>query len=176
LLVGRASIDQETAVANTFATAPDNCVMVLQRTSGAMAKKATAKSKSPLPELRCFLTCDAVSPDPNSGKKSLYGLFDTVWGKEFPSGSRPFALFARLVGGKGKITVHLETTGTDGKPLDQGPLALEANFVSATGAELVVHFAGLEFSKPGVVRFVLKYDGAVIGWPCVIYVRKAGKK
>jgi hypothetical protein len=139
-----------------------------------MAKKTA--TKAPLPEMRCFLACDAVSTDPNTGKKSLYGLFDTIWGADFPGAFRPFAIFIRLVGSRAKRDVTVEARGTDGRALPQTPLAMEAKFEAAEGAELVVHLAGLEMPKPGNVRFLVKCDGNQIGWPCVIHVKKAAKK
>ncbi|MSR60026.1 MAG: hypothetical protein EXS05_20705 [Planctomycetaceae bacterium] len=133
-----------------------------------MAKKAK-------PEMRCFLSCDAVTRDEQSAKTSIYSLFDTIWADEFPGAFRPFFLFLKLTGPEIRGEISLQGIGTDGEgfmPVKSVPLIPKAG---SSGAEIMFRIGLMPLSGPGVVRFLLKLDGRKIGWPCEIVVKKKGK-
>lgn len=68
---------------------------------------------SVVPVLVAVLTCDVAVVDPASGKKSLIGIFDKIFARQFPM-ARPLAIYVRLADAQGYYRlllklVHLET-------------------------------------------------------------------
>jgi len=118
-----------------------------------MAKKKSHRVAGESVEALVFLACDSVSRDPNTGKPSLYGLFDVIWSETFPLRFRPFSLYAKLVGkGKHGVSIHLIDPRGESTKLGETEISLQAKANAVLDAELV----GVEFKRPGRHEFALR--------------------
>ena len=70
-----------------------------------MADKADEPSKV-VPVLVAALVCDAAVADPASGKKSLIGIFDRLYARQFPT-QRPMSLYFKVADAEGKYVVTI---------------------------------------------------------------------
>ena len=141
--------------------------------------KAKTRGKRTLPEMRCFVACDAVTHDQPSGggKPSLHGLFDAVYVDKFPGLFRPFFMFARLVGGAKNGVVTLAVTGVDGKPLgEEVTIPVARTSTTARFSDIIMQVGVIPLTAYGTLRFDLKFDGREIGWPCEISVEPPKRK
>jgi len=68
-------------------------------------------SKVP-PYLVAALTCDVGATDPASGKKSLIGVFNTVYVQVFPT-TRPASLYIKLADGRGFYPLRIQFMRSD---------------------------------------------------------------
>jgi hypothetical protein len=93
------------------------------------------------PSLSLLVLCDGAVRDPNSGKMTLYGLFDRVICNTLP-GTSHFTIYAKLVGGTGKHEIGIQILDPSDKPMSlEAPIPtmpveckedanIEANIVS----------------------------------------------
>ncbi len=133
---------------------------------------AKAKQK---PEMRAFLACEGVTRDPVEQKPALYGVFDLIYTEGFPSIFRPFFLFIRMTGPKGKRKVSLKGYDPDGNEIGKvDPVA--AAFSGTGSADIVIRLGGFPLLSPGKIVFKLFIDGKQVGWPCEITVQKRPAK
>lgn len=140
-----------------------------------MAKKKPAPKQ--LPEISFFVTCDAVSRDPNSGKLSLYGVFDKFNTAKFPAVFSPFALVARLKGGSGDHTIGIDILDPSGKKATgEKDLTLEVHLSPSSAIEIVTQVIGFTVLKAGICKFVLKSGNRRIGKPLEVPVARRKKK
>jgi hypothetical protein len=135
-----------------------------------MAKKKSRRVAGDSVEALVFVACDSVSRDPNTGKPSLYGLFDIIWSSTFPFHFKPFSLYAQL-GGKGKhrLSVHLVDPGGQSTKLGETEVRLERKANAVLHADLT----GVEFKRPGEYRFVLRAGRKTLGHRILNVRRKA---
>ena len=125
-----------------------------------MAKKKSRRiAPAPLKAV-VFVACDSVSRDPNTDKATLYGLFDTVWASKFPCRSKPFALYAKLVGkGKHPISIHLIGPRGQTKKLGEAEIGIPPKATAVVQVELV----GVEFERPGTYELLLRAGRKTVG-------------
>lgn len=135
--------------------------------------KARSKTRTDALQLRCFLSCDAVSHDQGGakGKASLHGLFDAVFVDKFPGLFRPFFVFARLVGLKKGNVVTIQGHGVDGKPLGD-PAEVPITKFTGKYQDIIANVGALPLTAYGTIRFDLCVDGKKLGWPCEITVER----
>ena len=60
-----------------------------------------------VPYLLALLVCDSGTIDPNSGKKTLVGIFDRVWAEKF-STSRWLSVYFKLTDAQGKYQFKVQ--------------------------------------------------------------------
>ena len=138
-----------------------------------MAKKKSSRIAAVPPKAVVFVACDSVSRDPNTGKPTLYGLFDIVWTSEFPCRSKPFALYAKLIGeGKHPISIHL--VGPRGQSIQLG----EAEIKIPPKAKAVIQadLVGVEFKRPGTYKLLLRAGRKTVGCTSFEVKRKIRNK
>lgn len=52
------------------------------------------------------LVCDAAATDPITRKKSLIGIFDRLWGGQFPT-QRPVSVYIKLTDAEGEYKIEI---------------------------------------------------------------------
>ena len=138
-----------------------------------MAKKKSRRIVATAPKAVLFAACDSVSRDPNTGKPTLYGLFDIIWASEFPCRFRPFALYAKVVGaGQHVVSFHLVGPRGRSEKLGEAELKIPSNQKAAIQADL----AGLEFKRPGRYEVLLRAGRKTLGRTSFEVKRKATAK
>lgn len=139
-------------------------------------KKAasTANRKSGRPIAAFMAACDMSARDPNSGKITLYGLFDTIQTESFPSRFGPFTLYAKISGGTGQSTGTFVLLDPKGREVPQDGLPqFGINFSLTDGRfELVGVLPPLQFRTAGIHRLYLKIDGHLVDHPFEIAATK----
>ncbi len=60
-----------------------------------------------LPSVMGLVLCDEVGRDPETGKPSIRGVFNAWHSSEFPTATRPFAVYVALYDGVGEGTLEL---------------------------------------------------------------------
>ena len=68
--------------------------------------------KGPIPVLMAMLLCDMVITDPDTGKKTLVGIFDRLSTLQFPT-KRTMAVYAKLTDAQGKYIFRLQFIDID---------------------------------------------------------------
>jgi len=121
-----------------------------------MPKKKKGKPRRVAPDslegVACLL-CDAVSRDPNTGKHSLYGVFDLMWAERFPLRYGVFTLYAQLKGkGKHRVSIHLVDPTGESKKLGE----IEPSVPTTGGFTLQAELAGVEFKRAGQYRLEVR--------------------
>lgn len=73
-----------------------------------MVSDTRAIRNTPAPVCLAFLLCDYVISDEGTKKKTVVGLFDTIWVKGFPAQHRRAVLYVRLIGAEGQYDATVE--------------------------------------------------------------------
>ena len=125
-----------------------------------MAKKKSQRTAAAPLKAVVFVACDSVSRDPNTGKSTLYGLFDVVWAPKFPCRAKAFALYAKLTGaGKHSVSIHLVAPRGQTVKLGAAEIKIPRKAVSVIQADLV----GVEFKRPGIHELLLRSGRKIVG-------------
>jgi hypothetical protein len=109
---------------------------------------------------QALITCDSVAHDPNSGKVTLYGIFDRISSQKFPTVHALLSIYWRCqVPGPGRVGVSiLKPDGSmliDLVPVEhsrEGPSSLQGTYT----------LAGTEFPADGEYTLSLRYNGKEI--------------
>lgn len=70
--------------------------------------ESTGRTAPPSPVPLAFLICDQVITDEVSKKRTVVGIFDTIWIGAFPTNYRPAALYVRLTDAEGAYKARIE--------------------------------------------------------------------
>ncbi|NJD10186.1 MAG: hypothetical protein FIB01_06995 [Gemmatimonadetes bacterium] len=116
-------------------------------------------------DLTFAMLADHVA-ETKEGKLVIVGEFDTIGASQFPATHPAFFLVARFQGNASAARSHrlmVRLIGPDGRsalPQD-AELHVQANRVhdNVARANVVLHFAGLQFNQPGLYHFQLQLDG-----------------
>jgi hypothetical protein len=97
---------------------------------------------------------DAIWHDPGTGKRTILGVFSTIFAREFPAIHPLLALYCVLSDGRGKTEINVKLVDVDGEhdPLVDAKSTVEFND-PRTIVELDMHFTGISFAHPGEYRF-----------------------
>ncbi len=119
--------------------------------------------------------CDLVSRDPNTGKATLYGIFERITPEVFPTRGS-FWIYARFEG-IGEHDVDLNISDQRGVMLMNQPRRAHIKFSREGKAVLIVRIDEMPFSKPGEYTVEFKSGRKAIGRPLKIVAekRKANK-
>lgn len=119
-------------------------------------------SNSITPNLDYIILCDSVSNSPD-GKKTLYGLFDTINSKRFPCVHSNFFILIRFINGMGKHKLQVQILDPNDKPVFKTSKTIEIKLDNPlAGADLVMQFQGFVFKIPGSYRIKVILDGKPI--------------
>ena len=115
-----------------------------------------------IPFLVAALTCDTVSTDPSTGKKSLIGVFSHVISTQFPL-TRHLSLYYKVTDAEGYYPIEIEFANAD----DNNVLGTATAAISISDRnghwESVVDFPSLPVPKPGRYEFRIKMAGFFLG-------------
>ncbi len=126
-----------------------------------------------IPTVLAMLLCDQVITDAGSQKKTLVGLFDSVFTPQVPFlyvGG--FSIFARLSDAEGKYNFRVDVVFLD----DDKPLgSVTTNEVIAPNrlafVELIMVVAGIGFEKYGKYEFQLYANDVYVGRTTLIVTK-----
>ncbi len=103
-----------------------------------------------------MVICDAIWPDPGTGKFTLLGTFSTIHARKFPTRHGLLAVFVSLTDGHGPTPVKLQVVDANEA---RAVIGMTEQIVDFTDPRMVVetayHLAGLVFEEPGEYRFQL---------------------
>ena len=136
-----------------------------------MAKRVSKTRRPVPPKVNLLLACDAISRDPNTGKVSLYGIFDGISVATFPATAK-FALFAKI-SGTGRVPMTIRLIRPRGRPQTLGEF--DINFKRERTAELTLDLAPLVFKHSGEYKVSLDSHGKAIGKPLSLPVKRRPK-
>ena len=128
--------------------------------------------KQPPLELLIFAASDSTSRDPNSGKLTLYGMFDKIVSAGFPAQAN-FSLYAK-VKGRGEYHVAFEMVTPNGKVINIGEADIKCSKEGL--AVMCIGLAGVPFTRTGNYKIRLKSAGKPIGNPIIIQSVKQPEK
>lgn len=108
------------------------------------------------PYVLAMIISDSIYIDPSNGKKSLLGMFSTVFGVNFPIRLPQIIVYAAMTDGRGKTPIKLQMIDADE---ERGPIfesRLEFDFTDPRlVAEIVSGFQNVEFPAAGEYRLQL---------------------
>lgn len=135
-------------------------------------KKPRRTTTAPLKAI-VSVACDGVSRDPNSGKPTLYGLFDMIWASEFPCRSKSFSLYARL-SGTGTHSISIRLVDPKGQAEDLGET--EIRIPPKERGDIQADLVGVEFKRPGTYELQLRAGRKIVGRTSFEVKRRAPTK
>ena len=114
-----------------------------------------------VPLLVAVVICDTAVEDPNSRKKTLVGIFDRVWVREFPT-RRQLSLYLKVADSLGHYDVQVKFVQVStGEMLNEVSGKMEASDRLASG-DFFIPF-DLEISSEGRYEFQIWFNGMYIG-------------
>ncbi len=132
-------------------------------------RRSKTKKKPVSLEVIHLVACDGVARDPNTGKATLYGLFDRLIVEKVPSPAGGFSVYAKL-GGYGKYPISIDLVRPDGS----ADLLLEATIdIPKTGyAQVHAIIAGIEMKQYGRHWIQVKSGRRKVGSPYSLEIVK----
>lgn len=108
----------------------------------------------PIPSVVAMLVCDQIISEQGTGKKSLIGIFETLFSLGFPAPAR-LAVYAKLVDAQGRYRFQIRLVNLkDEKAV--ADLSFEGNITDPlSSAELGVNMANIMLPEPGRYEFQL---------------------
>ena len=116
-----------------------------------------------------LVVCDGVARDPNTGKATLYGLFDRLVIEKIPSSAGGFSVFAKL-SGYGKYPIKVDLV----RPNGSADSLLEATIDIPKSGYAHVHaiVTGIEMKQYGQHWIQVKSGRRKVGSPCPLEIAK----
>lgn len=115
-------------------------------------------AEPPVPNVLAMLLCDQVIVEEKTKKKSLIGIFDNLYGINFPA-PRDCAIYVKLADAEGHYDLNIRIVNLKDEGL-LGEFNLGADIATRTGpAEFVIQYGGLPFPEPGKFEFQLFANG-----------------
>lgn len=115
-----------------------------------------------VPVMVAALICDVGAVDPSTQKKSLIGVFETLWVANFPT-SRPFTLYIKVTDAFGRYTLRARLVQVKGNvPLGEvsGEVVIGDRLASA---DFLFSLPGVPFPEEGRYEFQVFMNGALLG-------------
>jgi len=111
-----------------------------------------------------ILLCDTIIVDERSKKKTLVGIFDVIYAKEFPAKHRPLSVYVRLTDAEGEYQFRIDyvQVKTD-KLLGRGNIPPISITDRLKTHELIMEFPPIDIPEPGEYEFRLWANDRYIG-------------
>lgn len=111
-----------------------------------------------------ILLCDQIIVDERSKKKTLVGIFDSIYAEQFPVMHRPLSVYVRLTDAEGQYEFRMDYVQiqTDNL-LGQGTIPGVSITDRLKVHELVMEFPRIEIPEPGDYEFRLWAGERYIG-------------
>ena len=120
-----------------------------------------------VPYMMAALVCDTVATDPNTGKKSLLGIFDRIHAVEFPT-RRAVTLYFRIGDAEGRYRMSVKFVSLkDGTVIYDTDAEITIPDRLVTN-ELEVLISPLEIPEPGKYELQLWANSAYVGATSVV--------
>lgn len=131
------------------------------------------RPSGPIPVLVSLLVCDTAATDPSTGKKSLIGIFDRVWVRQFPA-QRTITVYGKLTDAEGNYQLKVKFVQTR-----TGRLVAEAEgegqFTNRLGSsDFYVELPSLPIPEEGRYEFQILANDIFLGSTFVDAVRRQG--
>jgi len=111
-----------------------------------------------------ILLCDQIIVDEISKKKTLVGIFDLIYAKQFPAEHRPLSVYVRLTDAEGQYAFRMDYVQVK---TDKLLTHAEIPGVSITDRlkahELIMQFPPIKIPEPGEYEFRLWANDCYIG-------------
>lgn len=128
-----------------------------------------------LPKLNAMLLCDDVIVDEQTKKKTLVGLFDTMYSAAFPAVHPSMAVYVRCTDAAGEFTFTLELVDLkENKVVGRGQEVRATLPDRLRFNDLIFHLQGAMFPHEGKYEFRVLADGRVFGQATVILFQRQG--
>lgn len=124
-----------------------------------------------VPYLVAALICDTAATDPNTGKKSLIGIFDFVALRQFP-GAHPLSLYFKIADAEGFYKLEIRHIQADtGELLGnvEGELRAENRLVTT---DIHISLPPVPLPEPGLYEFQLWANSVFLGSTSVRAVKQ----
>jgi hypothetical protein len=106
--------------------------------------------------------CDVAVADPSTGKKSLIGVFDRIFVRQFPA-QRPVSLYMKLTDAEGQYRLVVKYVQTSsGFVLAEAPGEMKAAD-RLTSAEAILSFPPLPIPEAGRFEFQIWANDIYLG-------------
>lgn len=133
------------------------------------------RQELPRPVLQALLVCDQAIREAETNKMTLVGIFERVFGSEFPlPWNRPMAVYARVTDAEGEYDIRLELIRlADEHTIGRvdGKVAVSERVATA---EIVFRLEdGLVFDRPGRYEFRLFANGQHVAGTVFTVIRTA---
>lgn len=116
-----------------------------------------------MPLLLAGLICDVGVVDPNSGKKSLIGIFDQVFAGSFPT-QRAMSVYLRLTDAEGYYQFQIEFAHVESRQAAPPVTSSVVRIPDRTlPFDFLVPLAAVEIPQPGRYEFRIKCNQAFLG-------------
>ena len=114
------------------------------------------------PELKSFLVADRVLQEKGTEKWSIIGVFDRIWGRQFPKVHGSLGLFIKVADVEGTHKIRIEFRDSDDRCL----ATFEGISVSVEGPPRLIAFGiqtnHLPLPRAGKYHFALYFGEQVI--------------
>ena len=111
-----------------------------------------------------ILLCDQIIVDERSKKKTLVGIFDLIYARQFPVGHRPLSIYVRLTDAEGQYEFRMDyvQVKTD-KLLGRGEIPAVPITDRLKTHELIMEFPPIKIPEPGDYEFRLWANDRYVG-------------
>ena len=114
-----------------------------------------------VPLLVAAVICDTAVEDPNSRKKTLVGIFDRVWVRDFPT-RRQLSLYLKVADALGRYDVQIKFVQVStGEMLNEVSGKMEVSNRLAS-SDFFIPF-NLEIASEGRFEFQIWFNGSYLG-------------
>ena len=141
-------------------------------------REALATEEQPLsqvmPVLLAGLICEVGAVDPNSGKKSLIGIFDRLTASNFPI-RIAMSLYLKFTDAEGDYRFQIEfahtESGETAPPMESDRVHIPDRIQSY---DFLVPIPAVEFPRPGRYEFRIKCNQAFLGFITLDVIQQGG--
>jgi len=114
------------------------------------------------PRATAVVVCDQILHDATAGKRSLIGIFDRIWAREFPVRHGSMGIYARIEGApKQEILLALRMVSPSGHI--EGTPPRQVTLCDRGSAQLAIEYQGAPFDVPGEHRLVVMANDEEVG-------------
>ena len=114
------------------------------------------------PLLVAAVICDVAVDDPNTRKKTLVGIFDRVWARDFPT-HRSLSLYVKIADALGRYNMQLKvvniSTGEQLAPISSEVVVLD----KLQTTECLIHLQNMPMPTEGRYEFQLWFNDMYAG-------------
>ena len=129
---------------------------------GYQQRRDTVSGSTPYP--LAILLCDQIIVDERSKKKTLVGIFDSIYARQFPVRHRSLSVYVRVTDAEGQYEFRMDyvQVKTD-KLLGTGKILAVPITDRLKAHELIMEFPPIEIPEAGDYEFRLWANGRYIG-------------